>query len=135
VIPVVIDASAGVELVSDTIRGRALRKLLPPDAVPWVPEFFYVECGAVLRRWDLNTILTPEEISAAMDALMAWPLRVVQVRGLLADAWRRRANITFPDAIYVALADHLGADLLTDDQKLANTPKLPVRPLHLPPRA
>lgn len=83
---------------------------------------FYVECGAVLRRWDLNTILTPEVISAAMVALMAWPLRVVQVRGLLADAWRRRANITFPDAIYVALAEHLGADLLTNDQKLAITP-------------
>jgi hypothetical protein len=24
----------------------------------WVPELFYVECGAVLRRWDLNRILT-----------------------------------------------------------------------------
>ena len=29
---VVIDASAGVELVADTVRGRALRSLLPPDA-------------------------------------------------------------------------------------------------------
>jgi len=35
VTPVVIDASAGVELVADTIRGRALRTLVPPDAVPW----------------------------------------------------------------------------------------------------
>lgn len=52
--PVVIDASAGVELVADTVRGRSLRALLPPDAVPWVPELFYVECGAVLRRWDLG---------------------------------------------------------------------------------
>ncbi len=32
--PVVIDASAGVELVADTVRGRALRGLLPPDAAP-----------------------------------------------------------------------------------------------------
>ena len=45
--PVVIDASAGVELASDTVRGRGLRLLLPLDAVPWVPELFYVECGAV----------------------------------------------------------------------------------------
>ena len=52
--PVVIDASAGVELAADTLRGRALRTLLPADAVPWVPELFFVECGAVLRRWDLN---------------------------------------------------------------------------------
>ena len=60
--PVVIDASAGVELAADTLRGRALRALLPADAVPWVPELFFVEGGAVLRRWDLNRILTPAQI-------------------------------------------------------------------------
>ena len=61
---VVIDASAGFELAADTVRGRALRGLLPADAVPWVPELFYVECGAVLRRWDLNRILTPAQVSS-----------------------------------------------------------------------
>lgn len=130
--PVVIDASAGVELAADTVRGRALRGLVPPDAVPWVPEHFYVECGAVLRRWDLNGILTATEIAQAIDALMAWPLRVTQVRGLFADAWRMRANVTFADALYVALAPDLGADLLSDDRRLANAPNLPVRVLHLP---
>ncbi len=40
---IVIDASAGVERVADTIRGRALRGLLPADTIPWVPEVFYVE--------------------------------------------------------------------------------------------
>jgi len=59
VTPVVIDASAGVELVADTTRGRALRALLPSDAVPWAPDTFYVEVGTVLRRWDLNAILAP----------------------------------------------------------------------------
>lgn len=131
--PVVIDASAGVELVTDTIRGRALRALLPADAVPWVPEIFYVECGAVLRRWDLNRILTSAEIARAIDELMAWPLRVTQVRSLFADAWQRRASVTFADGLYVALAEHLDAPLLTDDHRLANTPNLPVRPLYLPP--
>ena len=87
--PVVIDASAGVELAADTLRGRALRALLPTDAVPWVPELFFVECGAVLRRWDLNRILTRAQIDQAIDALMGWPLRVNQVRGLPAAAWRR----------------------------------------------
>jgi predicted nucleic acid-binding protein len=105
VIPVVIDASAGIELAADTVQGRALRALLPADAVPWVPEHFYVECGAVLR--------------------------VTQVRRLFADAWRLRANVTFADARHVALAEHLGADLLSDDGRLANTPRLPVRVLRL----
>jgi predicted nucleic acid-binding protein len=132
VTPVVIDASAGVELAADTVRGRALRALLPADTVPWVPELFYVECGAVLRRWDLNGILAPAQISQAIGELMAWPLRITQVRGLFADAWQLRANVTFADAIYVALADHLDADLLSDDIRLANAPGLPVRVLHLP---
>ncbi len=130
--PVVIDASAGVELAADTVRGRALRGLLPVDAVPWVPELFYVECGAVLRRWDLNRVLTPAQINQAIDELMAWPLRITQVRGLFADAWQLRANVTFADAVYVALAAHLDADLLSDDLRLANAPGLPVRVLHLP---
>jgi predicted nucleic acid-binding protein len=53
---------------------------------------------------------------------MVWPLRIVQVRALFADAWRLRKNLTFADATYVALAEHLGAELLTDDHKLANAP-------------
>jgi hypothetical protein len=79
VTPVVVDASAGVELAADTVRGRALRGLLPADAVGWVPEIFYIECGAVLRRWDLNAILPARQIASAIDELMAWPLRVTQI--------------------------------------------------------
>jgi predicted nucleic acid-binding protein len=42
------------------------------------------------------------------------------------------SDVIFADAVYVALAEHLGADLLSDDIRLANTPGLPVRVLHLP---
>ena len=132
--PVVIDASAGVELAADTSRGRSLRAVLPTDAVPWVPEVFFVECGAVLRRWDLNRVLTSREITTAVDQLLVWPLRIAQVRPLFRDAWGRRANVSFPDAVYVALAAHLGAALLTDDHRLANAPRLPVPVLRIAPR-
>jgi hypothetical protein len=40
---VVIDASAGVEILANTAHGRGLARLLPTDAVGWVPEHFYVE--------------------------------------------------------------------------------------------
>jgi predicted nucleic acid-binding protein len=40
--------------------------------------------------------------------------------------------VTFADATYVALAEHLGGPLLTDDRRLANTPGLPVQMLRLP---
>jgi predicted nucleic acid-binding protein len=131
VTPGVVDASAGVELAADTTRGRALRGLLPADTLPWVPDHFFVECGAVLRRWDLNGVLPTDRIASAVAELNAWPLRVAQVRGLFADAWRIRFNLTFADAVYVALAQHLGADVLTDDGRLVTAPGLPVRTLHL----
>ena len=47
---VVVDASAGVEMVSATPRGRAMLRLLPSDAELWVPEHFYVEVLGVLRH-------------------------------------------------------------------------------------
>jgi len=47
---VVIDASAGVEIVADTRRGRALARLVPAGSEGWVPEHFYAEVLAVLRR-------------------------------------------------------------------------------------
>jgi predicted nucleic acid-binding protein len=119
-------------LVADTVRGRALRGLLPADAIPWVPEIFYVECGAVLRRWDLNRILTAAQTRTAVDELMVWPLRIAQVRPLLRAAWSRRANMTIPDGVYVTLAEHLRGLLLTDDHRLARAPGMPVPVLRLP---
>jgi len=108
-----------------------LRGLLPPNPAPWVPDLFYGECGSVFRKWDLNRIIPPDVMAASIADLVAWPLRVAQTAGLWTDAWRFRHNFTFADAVYVALAQHLGADILTDDGKLANSPTLPVRALHL----
>ncbi len=85
-----------------------------------MPDHFFVECGSVLRRWDLNCVLPTDQIATGVAELHAWPLRIAQVRGLFADAWRIRFNLTFGDATYVALAEHLGADVLTDDGRLAN---------------
>lgn len=97
--PVVVDASAGVELIAGTKVGRALRMLLPPDPVLWAPETIYVEVGTVLRRWDLSRTLTAAQVEKAVRRLAAWPLRVAQIRGLFADAWRHRYNITFADHV------------------------------------
>ena len=43
--------------------------------------------------------------------------------------------MTAADAIYVVLAEHLGADFLTDDDKLVDGPTFPryVNVLRLPP--
>jgi hypothetical protein len=59
---VVLDASAGVEIVADTVTGRALRALLPDRADLWVPEHFYAECGAVFRKWGNGGLLTAAQL-------------------------------------------------------------------------
>ncbi|CAA9261636.1 MAG: hypothetical protein AVDCRST_MAG10-2781 [uncultured Acidimicrobiales bacterium] len=41
---------------------------------------------SVLRRWDLNAILRPDQICEAVSQLRVWPLRIVQVRALFPDA-------------------------------------------------
>lgn len=59
------------------------------------------------------------------DALGAWSLLRCQrfpSELLLQDAWSRRAALRVSDAQYVALADRLGAPLLTSDARLARAP-------------
>ena len=43
---IAVDASAGVEIVTSTERGRRLARLVPEAAEFWVPEHFYSEVFA-----------------------------------------------------------------------------------------
>ncbi len=134
---VVIDASAGAEIVTATARGRALARLLPGDAELWVPEHFYVEVLGVLRHQSVVThIISPDRAELAIDRLRRWHLRQAAVAPLVLPAWSRRYNMSAADAAYVALAEQLGASLLTDDHRLIRTPSFPsgVTVLQLPLR-
>ncbi|HVF73978.1 MAG TPA: type II toxin-antitoxin system VapC family toxin [Acidimicrobiales bacterium] len=122
----VLDASAGVEMLLRTPVGRRLRAKLPADAQTWVPELYFVEVASVLRRAEQQGTHDATRVRVAFDRLLRAPVRRVQVRALLADAWFRRRNLTIADGVYVALADHLGATLVTTDLRLANAPGLPV---------
>ena len=122
----VLDASAGVEMVARTVVGVQLGQLVPAGTTFWVPDGLYdVELLAVLRRWDLNSILTPTQVTSTRMRLAALRLRRVAVGALAERAWQLRANITFPDACYVALAETLQCSVLTADLKLVAVPKRP----------
>ena len=69
-------------------------------------------------------------MSAAFDQLRIAPLRRAQVRPLVAEAWTLKDNITMGDAVYVVLAKHLNAVLVTGDLNLVNAPGLPVQTIH-----
>jgi predicted nucleic acid-binding protein len=52
--------------------------------------------------------------------------RRAQIRPLLPDAWKRRDTLTIADALYVVLAEHIGATLVTADERLARSPRLSI---------
>ena len=124
--PIVLDASGGVELALQTPIGRRLQAKIPAGATSWVPEHYYVEAVAVLRRDELNQRYDPARVQAALDRLLSAPARRVSVKRLMTEAWILRHSLTVADALYVVVAQHLSAPLVTTDLRLANAPTLPV---------
>ncbi|HUF97158.1 MAG TPA: type II toxin-antitoxin system VapC family toxin [Ilumatobacter sp.] len=122
----VLDASAGVELLLDTTRGRALSARLPADAEWWVPEHYYLEVASTLRRGVLSQALTAAQANDALQMLERSVFRRAEVRPLLSEAWQRRDSMTIADALYVVLASHLDATLVTADERLSRAPTLDV---------
>lgn len=122
----VLDASAGVELLLNTARARSLSAQFPLSAQWWVPEHYFVEVAGALRRAALNNTVAQAQVNRAFVMLERAVLLRAEVRPLLGDAWERRASITVADALYVVLAQHLDATLVTADERLARTPSLGV---------
>jgi predicted nucleic acid-binding protein len=123
----VLDASAGIEILNRTPSGMALTAhTFRRGAEEWTVDHFHVEVAKVIRRDVLRGVLTDARATALVDGLVRWPVSVAQSAPLLRDAWAMRHNITIHDGLYIALARHLGATLVTADQKLANAPGLNV---------
>ena len=135
---VVIDASAGAEIVVGTRRGRTLAGLVPVGVEGWVPEHFYAEVLGVLRRQLLvEQLITEAQAAVAIGRLHSWHLHRASVVPLLDAAWAYRHNMTASDALYVALSEQLDAGFLTDDHRLAASPTFPasVQILRILPRS
>ena len=122
----VLDASAGFELVLETSRGQSLLDQLPPSPEWWVPEHYLVETTSALRRAAHTGAVTAAQATSAFQRLLAGKLHRVQVRPLLPECWNRRGHLTTADALYVVLAEQIAATLVTADLNLAASPGLPV---------
>ena len=101
---------------------------MPAAAEGWVPEHFYAEVLGVLRRQSLvRGLITEAQATAAVSRLASWSLHRASLAPLVDAAWVYRHNMTAPDAFYVALAERLRADFLTDDHNLVDAPTFPRR--------
>ena len=123
---VVIDASAGVELLLATPEGRRLSQAISSGSDVFVPEVYLLEVAATLRRMELRGVVSEDRAAFALRRLLTLKATRVQIKPLLTEAWSLRHNVTVPDALYVVLARRLNASLLTADQRLARAPGLGV---------
>ena len=117
---VVVDASALVNalLIDGTARHRLAHANLQ------APDLIDAELLSVLRRLVLANQLPEQHAVQALGTAQLLGLRRHASRQLWPRAWELRTNLTAYDALYVALAEQLGATLLTADGCAAQAPGL-----------
>jgi predicted nucleic acid-binding protein len=123
--PVVIDASALVDLVVQSERAPAVAQAVgSTDMV--APDVVNPEVLSILRRLERTGELAAREAVQAVEDLVDAPVRRFSTLPLLAEAWSLRANVSAADACYVVLARILRCPLVTADRKLSRAPGLGV---------
>jgi len=115
----VVDASCLCEVLISGPSAEAIRERLSADPDQAAPHIIDVEVFGVIRREHLRGHLDRTEATQAVADLEAWPGERFGHRLLLARAWQLRDTVRGWDALYVALAEALGAVLLTTDGRLA----------------
>jgi predicted nucleic acid-binding protein len=125
---IVLDASALVELLLGTARGRAIAaRITDPGLGLHTPHLADVEVAQALRRYVRQGALKPDSATCALADLRSLDLDRHAHEPLLDRVWALRQNLTTYDAVYVALAEALPAPLLTCDGRLARAPGIEAR--------
>lgn len=116
---IVVDASCLCEILIGGVASEAIAERLSADVDHAAPHVIDVEVFGVVRREHLRGHLDRTEATQAIEDLENWPGERFGHRLLLTRAWELRDTVRGWDAMYVALAEALGASLLTTDQRLA----------------
>jgi predicted nucleic acid-binding protein len=129
---IVLDTSAiveflvGADLVAERVRAVTTgEKLAAPHAID-------LECASTLRGLVHGGKLPADEAERALELLGRMKITRYGHVPLLPRIWQLRHNMWPYDAAYVALAESLGAELVTLDAKTERVPGLmcTVRNLH-----
>jgi predicted nucleic acid-binding protein len=119
----IVDASAFVELLLGSRRGRRVAAILaetPEDLR--APGHVDLEVLATLRRFLRSGDLTEERAAEAVADWNDLDLERVEPALLAPRVWELRNNQSPYDAAYVALAEAFDEALLTCDARLARAP-------------
>jgi len=120
---IVVDASAVLETLLRTPAAAAVEgRLFDSRQTLHAPHLIDVEVAQVVRRYAAAGELDAERGREAIADLADFPLLRYPHDLLLQRIWELRNNLTAYDAAYVALAEVLGAPLLTRDRRRAAAP-------------
>ena len=109
----VIDCSAAI----DSVRGANSIRL--PRTTLYAPELIDIEYASAIRRFVIRQEISMANANSYLATWASTPVRRCRHRPLLARIWTLRENFSAYDASYVALAERLGAPLVTADLRLA----------------
>lgn len=120
---IVLDASAALELLLRAgDRPVLVDRVLRSGESIAAPHLLDLEVLQVLRRFVLAGELTEVRAAEAIEDHVALGIARYPHEALLGRIWELRPNCTAYDAAYVALAEALGAVLITCDGRLAAVP-------------
>ena len=120
---IVTDASVILELLLRTpAADRVATRLFDAGETLHAPHLLDVEVAQVLRRYAGRGEVSAARGRLTLGLLARLPIERYAHEPLLERVWALRVNLTAYDAAYVALAEALGATLLTRDERLASAP-------------
>ncbi len=118
----VVDASVlAVALLDDATDGDLARARLHSEQL-LAPALIDLEVVSVWRGLARGGHLDAKRARLALEDLRELPLQRIDHTRLVTRCWELRDNLTVYDAAYVALAEALGATLLTGDARLSKAP-------------
>jgi predicted nucleic acid-binding protein len=119
---IVVDASVIVTaLADDGDDGDRARDRLRDERLV-APELLDLEVASAWRRMAAAGNLDQRRARLALEDLRQLRVDRVAHLPLIHRIWELRNSLTVYDAAYVALAEALGVNLLTADERLANAP-------------
>jgi predicted nucleic acid-binding protein len=120
---IVVDASIIVDLfTAGEERVDSIKSTLSVNSSLHAPHLIDVEVAGAIRRGLLHGKIGEATAMTALKAMRDLPLDRYAHLPLMPRAWQLKESVTIGDAVYVSLAEMLGATFFTSDARLARAP-------------